>query len=330
MPPLVTVLMPVYNGQPYLREAIQSILEQTYRNFEFLIMDDGSTDNTAGIVKSFGDPRIRFHHSDINRGIEQTLNDGILQAKGEYVARMDADDISLPERIAIQVAFLEKNPDTGVLGSAVRQIGKNWPSRKVQSPLTDDEIRAHFLFHNPMLHPTVMFRKNLGGRIAYPLGFKYAEDYKLWVDIADRTRFANLQETLLLYRIHEGQITKSRQEESRKSTNHIRTDYLKQNFPGLSDQDINIHVSILNNCHGISLIIVSSWLEKLTEINRQTHAFDQEILLKLLGGKWLDCCRKSRKRGSEIHRIFKSSPLSSHNMGNMKNKLKYYLKVLTS
>ena len=120
----VTVLMPVYNGEMYLREAIDSILHQTFTDFEFLIINDGSTDNSETIILSYDDSRIRYEKNDSNLKLIATLNKGIELAKGKYIVRMDADDISIPDRIEKQVAFLEKNPDVGICGSWFTAFGQ--------------------------------------------------------------------------------------------------------------------------------------------------------------------------------------------------------------
>jgi len=328
MDPLVTVLMPVYNGEHHLRSAIESILGQTYSHFELLIMDDGSTDNSSEIVNSIDDKRIRYHRSPTNKGIEQTLNDGLLLAHGTYIARMDADDISLPQRLALQISYLESHPETGVIGGAIRKLKDNRPGKLISPPLSDGEIRVHLLFHNPLHHPVVMFRKQLVVKHPYPLDYKYAEDYRLWVELSAFTKFANLPDEILHYRIHDQQITKSKSRISRNSSERVKIEYLNMLFPELTPEERSLHLQVIGSCHTIALQTAEAWLEKLAWLNETKQVLNHNILLKQLGHTWLDCCRKSSMKGTQLHRIFKNSRLRHYIRNNRKNLLKYYLKVV--
>jgi glycosyltransferase involved in cell wall biosynthesis len=204
---LVSVLLPCYNSELYIREEIKSILEQTYTNFELIILDDGSTDNTISIIQRFKDSRIRFLCENDNKGIVYQLNKGIEHAKGEFIARMDADDVSSPERFYKQVVFLEdpKNSRIDVLGTDAISIGKE--SKEI-AHRNYKPIQISFLlnFYCPILHPTVMVRRKifLNG-FKYPDGFKYAEDLALWRLIDNGKNIAILPEPLLKYRIHQDQ-----------------------------------------------------------------------------------------------------------------------------
>lgn len=196
--PLVSVLMPVYNAEKYLREAIDSILNQTYRNFEFIIINDGSTDNSADIVRSYDDARIVFVDNKKNQGLVTVLNQGLDMARGEYIARMDSDDISLPTRFAKQVMFMEKHPDVGVLGTFFHIFGgiDRIETKKKYPSLAD------MLPTSPVGHPTVMMRKSVFDKynLRYDARYKHAEDYELWTRVIDFSRVANLPTVLLNYR----------------------------------------------------------------------------------------------------------------------------------
>ena len=157
--PKVTVLMPVYNGEKYLEEAIDSVLAQTLPDFEFLIIDDGSTDKTPQILKSYTDTRLRLFHQN-NRGLTRSLNKGIQFSGGEYVARMDADDIALPERLEKQVKFLDEHPEIGVVGSFHCEVSASLQKSIVKKfPTEDSAIRKTLIKENPFSHPTVIMRK---------------------------------------------------------------------------------------------------------------------------------------------------------------------------
>jgi len=210
--PIVSVIMPVYNGEQYLVDAINSILHQTFTNFEFIIIDDGSVDNTWNILCEYAaqDNRIVHRRNAINLGVVKSLNIGLELARGHYVARQDADDISLPERLAIQVDYLQHHPTVGVLGTACRLLQPDGQTSIIQPSQTDTEIRWRLLFDSAFIHPTVVFRRSLiREKQLFYTGPVHAEDYELWTRILKYTRGANLEKPLLIYRIHENSVSKS-------------------------------------------------------------------------------------------------------------------------
>lgn len=208
--PLVSVIMPVYNGERYLPQAIESILCQTLRDFELLILNDGSTDGTAPLIERYArvDSRLRVYHQE-NRGLIAALNRLLALSQGPYVARMDADDISLPHRLEAQLNFLEANPSVALVGGAIELIDSlDVPSHIVRFPTSAHAIRRTLLHHSCFAHPAVMMRKDavqaVGG---YRKCFAAAEDYDLWLRLAERFQLANLQDPVLQYRVHPHQIT---------------------------------------------------------------------------------------------------------------------------
>lgn len=200
--PKVTVLMPVYNGEKYLKEAIDSILTQTFTDFEFLIINDGSTDKTERIIKSYTDQRIKLIKNKVNKGIVTALNKGIRLAKGEYIARMDCDDLSLPKRLESEVTFLDKNPEYGLVGT-LRYIMNEKRKKQVVAPAVFDheDIKLHFAFGNIITHGSVMMRRHIliKHKILYNPKAKYFEDYDLWVKVANISKIANLPQVHYLW-----------------------------------------------------------------------------------------------------------------------------------
>lgn len=202
--PVVSVILPVYNGERFLKEAVDSILVQTFTDFELIIVDDCSMDSTSLILTEYAtrDTRIRVMRQSRNMGIVEALNTGSHAATGQYIARMDVDDISLPERFERQVEYLNSHPDVGVLGTGVQLIDVLGKKQTIVT-LPPDYIQIYWslFFCNPIVHPTVMMRRDLflrarGYRTGYP------EDYDLWRRMASLTRLANLPEVLLLLRKH--------------------------------------------------------------------------------------------------------------------------------
>lgn len=218
--PLVSVIMPVYNGEKYLQEAIDSILNQTFGDFEFIIINDGSTDKTLEIIKSYSDPRIRVISQE-NKGIIHSLNKGISESRGKYIARMDADDISLPDRFKRQSDFLEANPEIGLLGTTFAiQIDKKIKCIAAVL-LQDSDLRRQLLYKCPFGHGTVMFRKNLEtglNGLWYSPSEKHVEDYELWSRIALITKVANLPGVLYIWRDNPFGISSSKRAIQRKNT----------------------------------------------------------------------------------------------------------------
>jgi glycosyltransferase involved in cell wall biosynthesis len=219
--PKVTVLMPVHNGADFLAEAIESILTQTFGDFEFVIVDDGSTDATSEILRLYAerDARIRVLR-EARVGIVTALNRGLAIASGMYLARMDADDCALPNRLKIQVDLLDASPTVIACGSAVYQIGSK--SGLVSMPRTDRQCKLFLAIGNCFAHPAVMFRMDaikLRG-LNYSDDYLYAEDYKLWSDMAVYGDFHNLKQPLLRYRVHSAQVGQKKRASQRVA--HLR------------------------------------------------------------------------------------------------------------
>ena len=197
--PRLTVLMPVYNAERFLAEAIDSVLKQTFTAFEFLILDDGSSDRSVSIIKSYTDPRIRLYQNEQNMGISPTLNKGIALATTPLVARMDADDICYPERLQMQYNYLLANPDCALVSSWVRVITENGDF------VRQDDFKSPYYYYNLtfecwIYHPTIVFRKEAVQQIG---GYTvpYSEDFELFWQLSRKFKIHNLPEVLLDYRI---------------------------------------------------------------------------------------------------------------------------------
>jgi len=210
--PCISVLMPVYNGERFLREAIESILNQTFTDFEFIIVDDGSTDNTWQILQGYAasEPRIVLVRNETNLGLARSRNRILGRARGEYIAVMDADDVSLPERLSTQVAFLDESPEVGVVGCAIHVIDADGSSiRIVHYPTMHSLLLWALCFHTPFAQPSVVMRRAAVERVGgYDTSFPPAEDRDLWQRLSSVTHLANLPEVYLLYRQHPDQVSR--------------------------------------------------------------------------------------------------------------------------
>jgi glycosyltransferase involved in cell wall biosynthesis len=201
--PKISILMPVYNAEAYLDQTIQSILFQTFDNFEFLIIDDKSTDNSLNVIKKYKDARIKLYENEVNLGYVKSLNFLIQYTTGEYLARQDNDDISNLNRLQEQIKFLDNNPNVLLCGSNYKIFGKKNYNSNV--PLTNKQIKAFLLFNNPLCHPTVLLRKSIFKKFSidyYDENMCPSEDYALWFEISKHGEIVNLPNYLLEYRIH--------------------------------------------------------------------------------------------------------------------------------
>jgi len=278
--PIISVVMPVYNGEKYLREAIDSILTQTYTDFEFIILNDGSIDSTEEIILSYDDSRIVYVKNEKNLQIVKTLNKGIDLAKGEYIARMDADDISLPERFEKQMEFMEKNPDIDVCGTWYKTFGKNEYLHKL--PVEHEQIKADLLFYCPLAHPTIMMKRSIFDTYEYPDNFPKAEDYALWTKLVEYYKFSNIPICLLHYRLHSdqtGEIYNSIQFNSSKMALNIFFSNVKI---GTVQE---IHCQMWQH-KVVPLQDVEDWLISLKKINSKKKIFDEISLYNTLFNQW--------------------------------------------
>lgn len=226
--PIVSVVMPTKNSEKYLKEAINSILSQTFMDFEFIVVDDQSNDNTVSIIKSYSDPRVHIISGN-NKGISAALNQGIRYSTGKYIARMDADDISLPTRFEAQVKFLEENPHVGVCGTKVNPISdqalydSSWGEWIKTTPKVIDLL-------GPVVfcHPTVFLRRSIVDKydLYYNEDLNSAEDQELWFRAIRVTDFYNIDQQLLLYRIHKDNSTRKNSDKSDIVLHRLKMDLL--------------------------------------------------------------------------------------------------------
>ncbi len=230
----VSVVMSVYNGEKYLREAVESILNQTFSDFEFLIVDDCSIDGTPRILNDYQqkDKRIKVIKNDRNMGLTRSLNKAIKQSSGNYIARMDADDIAIKERLEKQVNFMERNPDVVLLGTAYYEIDKYGRelSRKF-FPTTDRDIRKILMKYNPFCHASVVMRHSAFDKAGlYDESILKTQDYDLWFRLASVGKVANLSEILMKRRYDGNNISIAQENEQLKWAVRVRKNAIKKGY----------------------------------------------------------------------------------------------------
>ena len=320
--------MPVFNARQYVRQAVESILEQTFVDFDFLILDDGSTDDSREIISGIDDKRIRLIKNEQNLGIAKTLNKGLSLARGEFVARMDADDIADSERLSKQYDFLIKNPRIGVCGSWVW----NFNDQKkflLRYPVGQDCVRSFFLFANPCSHPSVMMRSEMIRQygLQYNPAYKAAQDYDLWRRCTDFFEIDNIPEPLVSWRRNEQGMTWGNSKISNEKTMEILREMLGEIGCHPSEQQLCFHREIGNGSGMRShqeLIDVTKWLSYLLALNKKQGHYSHEGLLKAVGFVWFRVCLNSSGMGlAVLRRYYTSSFRKWYRPG--KDELMYFL-----
>jgi glycosyltransferase involved in cell wall biosynthesis len=294
--PLVSIIMPVYNAESYIKEAIQSILNQTFTDFEFIIIDDGSTDNSLKIIKSFKDNRIKIIKNKGNLGLIKTLNKGINLAQGRYIARMDADDIAMPERLEKQMAFLKENPDYGLVGTLAEIIDEEGVSTgKIHDlPISYEAIKSRILFQCPFVHPSVMGKIEVFKEFKYKENYPIAEDLFLWIEIISKYKVANINELLLKYRVHSKNVSSDSKKFKQKENSLLKIFEYQLHLldNNISHDKIKIHFDLYSmNAYNRKKTIadyglVYSWITDLANYNEKKKWFNYDLFIEDLASSW--------------------------------------------
>ena len=329
--PKVTVLMSVYNGEKYLPEAVDSILNQTFEDFQFLIIDDGSTDSSLEILRFYNDSRIRIIENKINIGLIKSLNKGLKLAKSKYIARMDADDISMPLRLEKQVALMDSHPEIGVCGTWVEAFyGETsiW-----EKPREHDSIFAGMLFDNMVNHPTVIIRMDAVSALKayYEDAYIHAEDYEYWIRLLlSGVRFTNIGEALLRHRVHEEKVSIVYNAILMKNTEKIRLKLLAYLGINPEEEEVLVHNIIANRRTSDIKHIerAAIWLNKIKEANNKKKVFSEPALEWELSQRWFELCYNSCALGPIVWQVFNQNPVPIDL--NLRQKVKFFLKSMLS
>lgn len=327
----LTVLMSVYNGESFLAEAIESILNQTLSDFEFIIIDDDSNDGSAEIIRKYSslDRRIRVYKNPQNLGLSTALNIGLRMARTPYIARLDADDVSVPHRLKTQLSFMRAHPEIDVCGSwleVYEQPGRCW-----RLPEVHEAISAKMLFECSIFHPTAIYKKDVvlnrfgGYASAWPRG----QDYDLWqrMEASQSVRFANIAEPLLRYRIHPQQERSGARELQLSTARNVRRSYLKT--LGLADCERGLicHEALAHPSAwkgSPSLKTCDDWLGKIEAANDHFRVYSPVCLRREFETQWLRLCLRSAEINFLTAFRFLNSPrisLSIHNLSRARRML---------
>jgi glycosyltransferase involved in cell wall biosynthesis len=316
--PKVSVIMPVFNGEKYLRVAIDSVLKQTFINFEFIIINDGSTDDSLAIIKSYTDNRIVIINNEKNLQIIETLNRGIEISKGEYIIRMDCDDKCKKNRFELQVDFMNKNPDIGASGCYFNLLLNN-KTVKMDSPVSPNEIDCFLLFNSPIAHPTAIIRKSvlIKNKIHYSKKFLHVEDYFLWSEINKYSKLANIPHYLLDYRVHSHQVTKLADSGNEKKLSLLKVRAIQLANLGIdfTQEELLIHHTIsdgtiLKSKEEIDLS--EAWLLRLLKYNLQAQKLNNDYLKKIILERWIRLCINTFDFYNGFFRAMQSDIYNNH------------------
>ncbi len=330
MSPKISVLMPVYNGERFLREAVESILNQTYRDFEFLIINDGSTDGSAEIIESYKDPRIRLVHNERNIKLIGTLNKGLELAHGQYIARMDCDDVSLPERLSRQVSFMDANPDIGICGTWIKGIGDIKGTRQ-RYPVDPEVIKCRLLFECVLAHPSVMMRREMMIRnnLRYDDDYSHAEDIQLWQRASRTFLVSNIAEELVLYRSTGQSVSRIYRDTQAMTLKRIDKEAIERLGISPNPEELTFH-RCLDQCNfkydRKFIEGAEAWLIKLHEANRKSPYYSQGVFEKVLAERLFLICNVASGLGFWAWRFFRRSPLSVFFDMDLKRNLKFMAK----
>lgn len=281
--------MPVYNTPiAFLREAVDSILDQSFHDFEFIIIDDGSTNESKDYLDGLTDPRIRIMRNETNIGVTKSLNIGFQAAQGNYIARMDADDISLPKRFEKQFAFMESHPDVIVCGTRTVNLGESTaPVRSIMEDMSSYRVRM--LFSNPgPVHPTAFFRRNKLEQyhIWYDEQLIYAQDYGMWMTLSQYGSICILPEVLLYYRDHTDQISKTKRELQIQCDQTTQKKLLLQLLGSVTQEEAELHYIHSTGYYADATISpkVKKWYDHIISENNKKRIYDRKILKRHILG----------------------------------------------
>lgn len=293
----ITVLMSVYNGEPFLRDAIDSILAQTYQDFEFVIYDDCSTDHTADIIQSYSDSRIVYRRNTVNKGLTANLADGVARSEARYIVRMDSDDIACPDRLKRQSDWMDQHPEISIMGTSVTYFHDVPGDRGVASqPQEDAIIKAKLFISFTLMHPSIIIRREDLSRnlINYNPEYRYSQDHALYFDcIMAGLKFANMPESLLYMRAHKGSISRYRHTAQQECSMRARLNFLQ--VTGIAEEcdegEIGVYNALASEIYPDTIDKVHQYerfVEKVCSNKNITLYFDTAILLKLMSNALCD------------------------------------------
>lgn len=328
--PVVSVLMPVFNAEKYVEEAINSILDQTLKDFELIVLNDASTDASKNIILSIQDTRIRYIENETNQGLAYSRNRLLGEANSKYIAWLDADDVAYPTRLEEEYDFLEANPEHALVSGWARlvdSVGKP-TGNFIKSYIPDRYLSELLLFVNYFVQSAVMIRREFLPEVHYRPEFPPAEDYELWVRIAAKHPVCILPKVLVDYRIH---TTNTSSVQQQRSENGVKLNHKTQlEALGIepTNEEIDLHYAIaFKKAESQDFLRkVSDWLQRIEVQNNITGSFDAKSLRYILAHRWMKVCTSNGALGIQALKIYFKNPLAELNPRNIFLMLQYFIK----
>ena len=280
--PKISVIMSVYNGEEYLREAVESVMNQTFSDWELIVINDCSTDSTASILEELSakDSRVKVYPNEVNLRLPKSLNRAMTFASGKYIARMDADDICVPSRLAKQYEFMEKNPDIALASCKFMTLKKEGiASGGCGGRVDDDSLRARLLFTNPILHPGIIARAEVIKSLQYDPSFTCTEDMELWTRFAlNGHKMAIQEEYLMLYRIHDKQITSTTLARQHDEVLRIQKTYYPAILQEMDEEMQEFYINGIYFRHNLNVKKFCEFYKWAKSVNAKTKKIDKKAL----------------------------------------------------
>ena len=308
--------MPVFNCAKYLSSSIRSILRQTFRDFQLVIIDDGSEDGGQDIIRGFQDPRIQLIQNQSNLGVAATLNKGLALSESEYIVRMDADDISKNNRLTCQLEAMEKDAGLDICGSWVKMITDNERSQVIRYPTKSSAIKPYILFNNPLAHPAVILRKSSLDRhdLRYDERIGAGQDYEFWSRCSDSCCIRNIPEVLLYWHRHSQGVTNRESGKSNNTAMSVQKRELIKLGITCDARRLKEHRKI-GQCYNTQSIEQLEdaliWLNRIIIANNLRKQYDEKSLLQIIAMIWLQLCANSSANSIAVIRKYLSAPFYS-------------------
>jgi glycosyltransferase involved in cell wall biosynthesis len=305
--------MPVFNGESYLRAAIDSILNQTFTDFRFIIIDDGSTDSSVDIIKSYTDQRIELVQNETNLKLIATLNKGLEMCKADYIVRMDADDLSLPKRIEKQVEFMDAHPDVVCSGTWFTDFDDNY-SKDVRYETEDTQIRIRHLYQTQIAHPTAIWRNDCIKKhnLKFDFSFPHCEDYEFWTRMGHFGRLANIPEFLVRKREHQNKVSNQFACIQVKSCSKVKANEMERIGVMATENDVELYERFAYadfTLNESELYQLKQLLIGLLSSNAASNYLNPKVFQKYISDKWYATLSQSKVSGKVKRKLIAESQL---------------------
>ncbi|WP_346931041.1 glycosyltransferase [Clostridium sp.] len=321
MLPKISVVMSVYNGEKYLREAIESVLNQSFSDFEFIIINDGSIDSSLDIIKSYKDSRINLINNEENKGLIYSLNKGFDNAKGKYIIRFDADDICLKDRFEIQYEYMEKNPEVAMMSAYAIWFldGKSYITKRLKSDTDCEKIKGKFIFENHINHSCVVLRKSVIDKENYRYNKKYLhiEDYGLWLEISRKYKVSTLDKVLIQCRISKNSVTSTANRDMRERQKIYNVIYdeiysLLGYNPSEEDYKLHFEISMIQNINSSMFTLEDKvkYLKRILKSNNEQYISNNTLKNEMLNQLYKNAIYTSNYREYNSIEFLESNQIS--------------------